>query len=100
MVGFGSPSDRKDRREWRRRQIERHEQSGLSVVQFCARIGVRPQMFYALRQRLSKAPSASSHTRGERDPHRSFNPEGWPAAPIVPVAIHADTRRGQIPTFK
>ena len=90
MVGFGPPSDRKDRRDWWRRQIERHEQSGLSVVQFCARIGVRPKMFYAWRQRLSEASSASSRTRGERDPYRSFNPERSPAAPFVPVAIRAD----------
>lgn len=96
MAGFGPPSDRKNRREWWRRQIERHEQSGLSVVQFCARIGVRPKMFYAWRQRLSEASSASSHTRGERDPYRSLNLEGSPAVPFVPVAIRADSAAGHL----
>jgi hypothetical protein len=96
MVGFGPPSDRRSRREWWRRQIERHKQSTLSVTQFCSQLGVPPKTFYAWRQRLSAAPSAFSRVSGERKPGPSSNSNPVPTAPFLPVVIRDDATAGQL----
>jgi hypothetical protein len=96
MVGFGPPAGRQARRDWWRRQIDRHKQSNLSVTQFCSRLGVRPKTFYAWRQRLGAAPPTSSRASGERDPRRCLNSNGAPTAPFLPVAIRADGSAGHL----
>ncbi len=87
MVGFGLPSDRRARREWWRRQIERHKQSELSVTQFCSRLGVRPKTFYAWRQRLRATSSAVSRVSVERKSHSPSNGNGAAVGPFLPVTI-------------
>jgi hypothetical protein len=96
MVGIGPLSDRRTRREWWRRQIERHKQSTLSVTQFCSRLGVRPKTFYAWRQRLSAASSVFSHVSGERKRGPSSNSYPVPTAPFLPVVIRDDATAGQL----
>jgi transposase-like protein len=96
MVGFGPASDRRTRREWWRRQIERYKLSNLSVAEFCSRLGVGPKTFYAWRQRLSAGSSAGSRVSGERKPHRALSSNGAPTAPFLPVAIRADASAGQL----
>ena len=87
MVGFGPPSDRQAKREWWRRQIERHKQSKLSVAQFCSRLGVRPATLYAWRHRLGASSSTVSRVSVERRPHPSSNDDGAAMAPFLPVTI-------------
>jgi hypothetical protein len=96
MVGFGPPADRRTRRAWWRRQIERHKQSTLSVTQFCSRLGVRPKTFYAWRQRLSAAASPLSRASDERKPNPGSNSNGVSTAPFLPVVIRDDATVGQL----
>ena len=98
MVGFGPPSDRRVRREWWRRQIERHKQSKLSVTQFCSRLGVRPKTFCAWRQRLRATSPALSHVSAERNPHARSIGNGAAMTPFLPVTIRDrdDTTTGQL----
>jgi hypothetical protein len=58
MVGFGPPARRQARREWWRRQIQRQEDGGLTVAEFCRRLGVSTVTFYAWKRRLREAPPA------------------------------------------
>ena len=72
MAGFRPPADRRTRREWCRRQIERHKQPTLSVIRFCLS-GARCVGFNRPRPHASKP-----HEGGEsRDP---IEPE-WGAEP-------------------
>ena len=57
MFGFGPPVDRKARRHWWRRQIERQEQSHSTVAEFCRRLGVSPVTFYSWKRRFRDAPA-------------------------------------------
>jgi transposase-like protein len=96
MVGFGSPAGRQKQREWWRRQIERHEQSQLSVTQFCSRLGVRPKTFYAWRQRLRRTSPAAPQASADRKPHRSSNSNGAAVASFLPVMVRDDTAAGRL----
>jgi transposase-like protein len=96
MVGFGRPSGRQAQREWWRCQIERHEQSSLSVTKFCARIGVRPKTFYAWRQRLRATSLTRSQAPGKRQPRPSSTGNAAPIAPFLPVAVRDDATAGQL----
>ena len=55
MVGFGPPANRQARREWWRRQIQRHQEGSLTVAEFCQRLGVSAVTFYAWKRRLREA---------------------------------------------
>ena len=62
MLGFGPPADRQARRQWWRRQLQRQQQSRLSVAEFCRRHGIQPVTFYAWKRRFhddAAAPAAS-----------------------------------------
>ena len=58
MVGFGPPASRQARREWWRRQIQRQHEGGLTVAEFCRRLGVSTVTFHAWKRRLRESPSA------------------------------------------
>jgi transposase-like protein len=62
MLGFGPPVDRQGRREWWRRQVQRQEQSHVSVAEFCRRLGVSAVTFYSWKRRfrLEAAGGAAS----------------------------------------
>jgi Transposase len=89
MLGFGPPADRQARREWWRRQLQRQQQSGMTVAEFCRRHGIQPVTFYSWKRRFqdnAAAPAASFPmpqpqakplTRGVRPSDAAF----------VPVAI-------------
>ena len=78
MVGFGPPARRQARREWWRRQIQRQEDGGLTVAEFCRRLGVSRVTFYAWkvsirparveRSALGDHPDLPGRVRG---PHRN-----------------------------
>jgi hypothetical protein len=62
MLGFGPPADRQARREWWRRQLQRQQQSGMTVAEFCRRHGIQPVTFYSWKRRFqdnAAAPAAS-----------------------------------------
>jgi len=89
MFGFGPPVDRKARRHWWRRQIERQEQSHSTVAEFCRRSGVSPVTFYYWKRRFRDAQAEPAGTPPKAQP-------GAPAAsgpglspPFVPVSIVA-----------
>jgi Transposase len=89
MLGFGPPVDRQARREWWRRQIQRQQESQMTVAEFCRRHGIQPVTFYSWKRRFqdnSAAPAASSPTPQARAKPltRGVPPSG---AAFVPVSI-------------
>ncbi len=88
MLGFGPPSDRQARREWWRRQIQRQQQSRMTVAEFCRRQGIQPVTFYSWKRRLqetSAAPAAAApRPQPESKPLTRSNPS---LAPFVPVSV-------------
>ena len=88
MLGFGRPADQQARRQWWRRQVERHHNSNLSVAEFCRRLGVGEVSFYAWRRRFRDEVATPrppvSEIRGTRPTpiaHRNST------AAFVPVSI-------------
>ena len=96
MFGFGPPADRQARRHWWRRQIERQEQSRVTVAEFCRRSGVSPVTFYSWKRRFREAPPAPPGTapKSQPAPPASGNPASSP--PFVPVSILDSTAIGQL----
>src|SRR3954452_21667716 len=96
MIGFGPPADRKTRRQWWRRQVERQEQSSFTVAEFCRRLGVSTVSFYAWKRRFREAPPVSP-LNPERPSARTL-----PAAnrlstsPFLPVSILNAGAAGQL----
>jgi hypothetical protein len=89
MIGFGPPADRQARREWWRRQIQRQQQSRMTVAEFCRRHGVPPVTFYSWKRRFQDkaAATAASCPTPQRQAEpltRGLPPSG---APFVPVSI-------------
>ena len=87
MLGFGPPSNRQARRNWWRRQIQRQNESRLTVADFCRRLGVSPVTFYAWKRRLQQAAVETLLTSPGQPaptPHASDN---LPAPTFLPVAI-------------
>lgn len=83
MLGFGPPADRPARREWWRRQIQRQQQSQMTVAEFCRRHGIHPVTFYAWKRRFrdnAAAPAASRPKPLTRDVPPA-------SAAFVPVSI-------------
>lgn len=90
MLGFGPPADRRARCEWWRRQIERQQQSQMTVAEFCRQRGIHPVTFYSWKRRFrddaAVAPTASSPTPQPQP--KPLTREGSPAgAAFVPVSI-------------
>ena len=86
MLGFGPPAERQARREWWRRQIQRQQQSPLSVAEFCRRHDIKPVTFYSWRRRLQD-PSASPTADG---------PKPTASAAFVPVSLVDAGSTGQL----
>jgi hypothetical protein len=87
MFGFGPPVDRKARRHWWRRQIERHEQSHSTVAEFCRRAGVSTVSFYAWKRRFRDAQTepAGTSLKPQPAPPAVSGPASIP--PFLPVSI-------------
>ena len=96
MIGFGPPADRKTRRQWWRRQVERQEQSSLTVAEFCRRSGISPATLYAWKRRVREGQTASS-LDSERASARPM-PEANRASPraFLPVSILDAGAAGQL----
>jgi hypothetical protein len=95
MLGFGPPADPQARREWWRRQIQRQQQSHLTVAEFCRRHGLHTVTFYSWKRRFqdnAAAPAASGpRPQPQAKPHTGgVTPAG---AAFVPVSI-LDTSAG------
>ena len=87
MIGFGPAVDRKTRRQWWRRQVERQEKSKLTVAEFCRRSALSPVTFYAWKRRFREAPPASP-LHAERSPARPMQEANGAAThPFLPVSI-------------
>src|SRR3954454_6511639 len=96
MIGFGPPADRKARRQWWRRQVERQEQSRVTVAEFCRRLGVSTVSFYAWKRRFREAPTASPLVpeRPSALPLLEANNASTPA--FLPVSILDACPAGQL----
>ena len=96
MIGFGPPADRKTRRQWWRRQVERQEQSNFTVAEFCHRLGVSTVSFYAWKRRFREAPIASpaNPQRPSARPMSEANGASSPA--FLPVSILDAGPAGQL----
>jgi hypothetical protein len=96
MIGFGPPADRKTRRQWWRRQVERQEQSSFTVAEFCRRLGVSTVSFYAWKRRFREAPPVSHH-QPERPSARSMPEANGASTPaFLPVSILDAGAAGQL----
>jgi hypothetical protein len=87
MTSTGRPTEHSARREWWRRQIQRQQNSGLTVAEFCRQLGYNATTFYYWKKRLHRAPSAvfspNSPAYGSRRPAPAHD-----AAPrFVPISI-------------
>ena len=96
MIGFGPPVDRKTRRQWWRRQVERQEKSRLTVAEFCRRSAISPATFYAWKRRFREAPPASP-LHAERSPAWPMHEANGAAThPFLPVSILYAGPAGQL----
>ena len=83
MLGFGPPADRQARREWWRRQLQRQQQSQMTVAEFCRRHCILAVTFYSWKRRFqdnAAAPAAS---------HPMPQPQATPLARAVPPSDDA-----------
>ena len=87
MVGFGPPASRQARREWWRRQIQRQEDGGLTVAEFCRRLGVSTVTFYAWKRRFHEAPAASPLVFKRPSPRPMPEANGASTPAFLPVSI-------------
>jgi transposase-like protein len=85
MLGFGPPADRQVRREWWRRQIQRQQQSRMTVAEFCRRHAIQPVTFYSWKRRFQESSAASPPTCPK--PQREAEPLVRSSAAFVPVSI-------------
>jgi transposase-like protein len=85
MLGFGPPADRQARRQWWRRQIQRQQQSRLTVAEFCRRQAIQPVTFYSWRRRFQEPAAAPPVT--DPKPPREAEPLTRSNAAFVPVSI-------------
>ena len=86
MLGFGPPANPRARQEWWRRQIQRQQDSSLSIAEFCRRLGVSTVTFYAWRRRFSEAPPASPLI-SESPAAKSSTVNGAPVPAFLPVSM-------------
>jgi hypothetical protein len=86
VLGFGPPQDRQARRQWWRRQIQRQQDAGVPIAEFCRRLGVAEVTFYAWRRRLGVAADATSSSLIGRTPPCSTITNGRNKG-FVPVSI-------------
>jgi hypothetical protein len=95
MLGFGPPADRQARREWWRRQIQRQQQSQMTVAEFCRRHGIHPVTFYAWKRRFQDEAAIPAASCPRPQPQAKPLTRGIPSAgaAFVPVSI-LDTSTG------
>src|SRR3954447_18221455 len=96
MMGFGPPADRKTRRQWWRRQVERQEQSSSTVAEFCRRLGVSTVTFYAWKRRFREAPTASPLVPERPSARPLPEANGASTPPFLPVSILGAGATGQL----
>jgi transposase-like protein len=89
VLGFGPPAERQARREWWRRQIQRQQQSPVTVAEFCRRHGIKPVTFYSWRRRLRNHSATSGQTRPQPQsrPKPVTGSNATTNAPFVPVTL-------------
>jgi transposase-like protein len=89
MLGFGPPVDRQARREWWRRQLQRQQQSGMTVAEFCRRHGIQPVTFYSWKRRFQDNAAAPAASFPMPQPQAKPLTRGVPPsdAAFVPLAI-------------
>jgi hypothetical protein len=89
MLGFGPPADRQARREWWRRQVQRQQESQMTVAAFCRRHGIQPVTFYYWKRRFQDSAAASDTSFPMREPQAKPLTRGVPPAdaPFIPVSI-------------
>ncbi len=96
MLGFGPPAERQARREWWRRQIQRQQQSPLTVAEFCRRHDIKLVTFYSWKRRFqdpSAAPAAGG-PNSQPKPAARLNPAA--SATFVPVSLVDAGSNGQL----
>lgn len=95
MLGFGPPANRQARRDWWQRQIQRQNESRLTVADFCRRLGVSPVTFYAWKRRLQQSLVEPLPTSpGQKAP--ASHGSNRPAPTFLPVAIRDSGTSAQI----
>jgi hypothetical protein len=89
MFGFGPPADRQARREWWRRQIQRQQESQVTVAEFCRRHGIHPVTFYSWKRRFRDNAAVPAASSPMREPQAKPLARGVPpsGAAFVPVSI-------------
>jgi hypothetical protein len=89
MLGFGPPADRQARREWWRRQVQRQQQSHITVAEFCRRHGIQPVTFYSWKRRFQDSSAAPAASCPMPQPQAKPLTSGAPhsGAAFVPVSI-------------
>ncbi|HEY2588097.1 MAG TPA: transposase [Tepidisphaeraceae bacterium] len=89
MLGFGPPVERQARRQWWRRQIQRQQQSHVTVAEFCRRHGIQPVTFYSWKRRFQDEAPAPAASGPMPQPRAKPMTRGVPSADaaFVPVSI-------------
>ena len=87
MLEFRPPADRKARREWWRRQVQRQHDTRVPVADFCRRLGVSTVTFYAWRRRFEDDASADTQATTARPKPRQAPDHPTPTPDFVPVSI-------------
>jgi hypothetical protein len=96
MYGFGPPASRQARREWWRRQIQRQQESTVSVAEFCRRLGVSTVSFYAWKRRFREPPAPAPIPAQKPATQASLTANPVPTATFLPVSILAAGSTGQL----
>jgi hypothetical protein len=96
MIGFGPPADRKTRRQWWRRQVERQAKSGFTVAEFCRRLGVSTVSFYAWKRRFRETPPISPLNPQRPSARPVPEANGVSTSPFLPVSILNADAAGQL----
>jgi transposase-like protein len=97
MLGFRPPTERKARRQWWRRHIERQQDAGISVAEFCRRHAVHPTTFYAWRRRLGLGPVPAQATPVGWSPSPRRQPDtGGEPATFLPVSLRGAETTAQL----
>jgi len=89
MLGIGPPADRQARREWWRRQLQRQQQSGMTVAEFCRQHGLHAVTFYSWKRRFrdEAAAPATSSSMSQPPAKRLTRSAPTSCAAFVPVSI-------------
>ena len=95
MHGFGPPADRRARREWWRRQIERQQEGSLSIAEFCRRLGFSAVTFYSWKRRLRALPVVPALS-SDKPAAKGSAAKLAPASTFLPVSMLDAGPHGQL----